>query len=222
VVTNADEAAKCAERFREYISAPVLTDIQVRYEGFKAHETQPGKCRDLFADRPIEVIGKWTGTPGGRIVVTGKSGGAPYEAAFDVTAESLKGMQNAALRPLWARERVRELSSEHLVGSKLRQGNAAELQEEITSVGLTYDLLTEFTSFVGVDDTPRELLAQAQTVTQPIPLPQGVNNNAVGANQVVVTSSMPTQHIGSAPEPGVTGLLVLTAVALWMQRRRKW
>jgi Ca-activated chloride channel family protein len=220
VVLDQTEAAKSAKRFREYISSPVLTDISVSYEGFAAKEVQPGAFPDVFADRPIELIGKWSGKPEGRIIVKGKTGGAPYEASFDVAAESVKGLKNPALRPLWARERVRALGDDMDVSRNLRGGSEdSEAVREITTLGLTYELLTPYTSFVGVDETPRELLAQAKSVQQPLPLPQGVNNNAVGGGQIVVTTNSPV-HTGAAPEPGTTGLLILAAASLLLQRRR--
>jgi Ca-activated chloride channel family protein len=221
IVDSAKEAKACASRFREYISAPVLTDIEVRYEGFAAAEVQPGAFPDVFADRPIELIGKWTGKTEGRIILRGKSGGAPYEASFDVAAEAAKGVQNVALRPLWAREKVRTLSDDLAVHRNLSRGEGDDDSvAQITALGLKYELLTEFTSFVGVDETPREVLAQAQTVNQPLPLPQGVTNKAVGGNQVVVSAGSPVQ-MGAAPEPGVTGLLILSAAFLLLQRRRR-
>lgn len=221
IVLGPSEAVTSAARFREYISAPVLTDITVSYEGFKAQDAQPRAFPDLFADRPIEVIGKWSGDAKGRIIVKGKTGAAPYEASFDVAAESGKGMQNPALRPLWARERARSLADD-LATSRQSRGGADESTEaarEIATLGLTYELLTEYTSFVGVDETPREVLAQSSTVNQPLPLPQGVNNNAVGGSQIVVTSNSP-MHMGAAPEPGVAGLLIMAAALLLLQRRR--
>jgi Ca-activated chloride channel family protein len=221
IVMDHTEAAKSATRFREYISSPVLTDISVSYEGFAAKEVQPGAFPDVFADRPIELIGKWSGKPEGRIIVKGKTGGAPYEASFDVAAESVKGLKNPALRPLWARERVRALGDDMDVSRNLRGGSEdSEAVREITTLGLTYELLTPYTSFVGVDETPRELLAQAKPVQQPLPLPQGVNNNAVGGGQIVVTTNSPV-HTGAAPEPSTTGLLILAAASLLLQRRRK-
>ena len=41
----------------------VLTDIEVHYEGFAAKDAQPKAYPDVFAQRPIEIIGKWTGKP---------------------------------------------------------------------------------------------------------------------------------------------------------------
>ena len=173
-VLNPGEAGGMASRFQDYISSPVLTDIKVRYEGFESFEVQPESLPDVFADRPIELIGKWKGKAGGKIIVSGQGGAGPYEASFDVSSEAEKGMKNPALRPLWARERVRTLSDKRMFESRMRdsEGND-ETKREITTLGITYGLLTEFTSFVGVDETPREVLEKLRLVNQPLPLPQG-------------------------------------------------
>ncbi|MEZ0275718.1 MAG: PEP-CTERM sorting domain-containing protein, partial [Roseimicrobium sp.] len=99
-----------------------------------------------------------------------------------------------------------------------------EAAKEIANLGVTYELLTEFTSFVGVDETPRAVLAQAdtQTVQQPLPLPQGVNNNAVGGGggqPVVVTQNAPVA--GAVPQPGTTMLLGLALAAVLLHRHRE-
>lgn len=222
VVLNATEAVKTAARLREYISNPVLTDIEVRYEGFEAVEVQPESLGDVFADRPLELIGKWRGEPKGTIVVKGRTGGAPYEATFDVgsAAVSMPG-GNPALRPLWAREKVRTLSDDATLTTQSRGNKENEAAREIARLGVTYELLTEYTSFVGVDETPREVLAEAQTVPQPSPLPQGVSNNAVGggSQQIVVSQSGPSTS-GAVPEPGVTGLIALAFASVLLYRHR--
>ena len=212
VVTDNAQAKIAAGRFRDYISSPVLTGIEVTCEGFAAKESQPASLPDVFADRPIEIIGKWSGEAKGRIHLKGKAGHAPYEATFDVAAEAAKGLANPALRPLWARERVRALSDDEAIRAD------AETTREITSLGVTYSLLTEHTSFVGVDETPHDTLADAQTVNQPLPLPQGVRNAAVGGQPA--TPTVTVASAGTTPEPGVIGLLMMGLGALCMQRRR--
>ena len=73
VVLNSGEAAKQAAKFSQYISNPVLTDIKVAYEGFSASEVEPQALPDLFAMRPLTLLGKYRGSPTGAIVVRGKS-----------------------------------------------------------------------------------------------------------------------------------------------------
>ncbi|HYD40640.1 MAG TPA: VIT domain-containing protein [Anaeromyxobacter sp.] len=69
VVERPAEAAAVAARFRRYVEAPVLTDIQVSYDGFRASEVEPAAIPDLLAQRPIVVQGKWTGALRGTITV---------------------------------------------------------------------------------------------------------------------------------------------------------
>ncbi|WP_170156974.1 VIT and vWA domain-containing protein [Roseimicrobium gellanilyticum] len=227
VVLKKEDAAEAAKRFQEYVSTPLLTDIQVRYEGFDAQQSQPESIPDVFANRAIEVIGKWQGEPKGRIVIKGKSGGAPYEAAFDVSTEAAKGLSNPALRPLWAREKVRTLSDEAAIAKNARESATdSEAALQIANLGVTYELLTEYTSFVGVDETPRPALASAdaQTVQQPISLPQGVNNNAIGGGgaQPVVVAANGGTVAGAVPEPGTTLLLILALAAVLLHRHREF
>jgi len=59
-------------------------------------------------------------------------------------------------------------------------GNKEELRERIVELGLQYSLLTRHTSFVAVDETVRNTTGKAKEVKQPLPLPQGVSNRAVG------------------------------------------
>ena len=53
-------------------------------------------------------------------------------------------------------------------------------KSEITALGLRYNLLTEYTSFVAVAKKVVNPGGVAQNVEQPLPLPAGVSNSAVG------------------------------------------
>lgn len=172
VVLNPGEAPQKAQRFRDYIERPVLTDIKVEFDGFAATEVEPIAVPDLFAGRPIIVFGKYTGLAKGAIRVTGKTseGGFKNVLALAATTPSEK---NAALRLLWARQRLARLSD----WSTLFPG--ATEKAEIVKIGLDYHLLTAFTSFIAVDSNSRTK-DKATTVKQPLPLPQGVEDSAVG------------------------------------------
>jgi len=81
---------------------------------------------------------------------------------------------NSALRYLWARHRIAVLSDYNNLRSQ------DEHVREVTNLGLTYNLLTRYTSFVAIDTQIRVKDGQAVTVKQPLPLPQGVSDYAVG------------------------------------------
>lgn len=173
VVTKPDEAAPVAAAFRRYVEAPVLTGIQVSYDGFEASETLPHAIPDLLAQRPIVLQGKWTGAAQGRITVTGRTGRGKFEQVIDV-ARAASRTQDDALRSLWARTRIAALSD-----FSAREESEDE-RVEITRLGLEYGLLTRHTSFVAVLQEIRNAGAAGKDVDQPLPLPQGVSDLAVG------------------------------------------
>jgi len=53
--------------------------------------------------------------------------------------------------------------------------------QEVTDLGLSYNLLTAYTSFVAVDTEVRNMDGRQTTIKQPLPLPQGVSDYAVGS-----------------------------------------
>ena len=55
-----------------------------------------------------------------------------------------------------------------------------ERVKEVTNLGLTYNLLTAYTSFVAIDSEVRNKDGKTTTVNQPLPLPEGVSDYAVG------------------------------------------
>ena len=173
VITKPEEAAEKAVKFRQLILSPVLTRVKVDFQRFEAYEVEPPSIPDVLAERPITVFGKWRGTPSGTIRITGLSGTHPFEAIVPV--EKVKPLEsNSALRYLWARHRIALLSDYN----HLRPND--ERVREVTSLGLSYNLLTAYTSFVAIDSQIRLVDGQAVTVKQPLPLPQGVSNYAVG------------------------------------------
>jgi Ca-activated chloride channel homolog len=173
VVTRPEDAAEAAEQLRRYIETPVLTDIDVRFAGFDVYDVEPAKIPDLFASRPVVVFGKWRGAVTGSIEISGRTGRGAYQASVPVRPENADA-SHAALRHLWARARIANLSD---------FGPAMPSQEridEITSLGLNYSLLTKYTSFIAVHEVVRRTSADADDVNQPLPLPEGVSDRAVG------------------------------------------
>jgi Ca-activated chloride channel family protein len=207
VVTTVAEVAPAAKRFLELVSNPVLAKVQITAEGVTLGGLEPDPHPDVFAARPLIVTGTWTGEPQGRIIVRGIGGnGTPFEKSIDLAeAARATGVDHPAVPVLWARERVRRLAE----GAKRND----ETVREITSLGLSYSLLTPYTSFLAVDEIPREFKGVAQTVKQPLPMPQGVAESAIGGTSTIVKNA-------SVPEPGSIGLVAFLVVLLAMQRQR--
>jgi Ca-activated chloride channel family protein len=173
VVSDAAHAPAAAARFRKYVQYPLLTGVHVAFEGFDAYDVTPSILPDVLAERPILLQGKWRGSPAGRVVITGTTGAGHFERALDVAA-SQPDEANRALRELWARTTVAELAD--WGGEPHPDG----VRRKIVRLGLAYDLLTRYTSFVAVHEVVVNPSGDGVAVAQPLPLPQGVSDLAVG------------------------------------------
>ncbi|MCI0416022.1 VWA domain-containing protein [bacterium] len=203
VVTDPADAEAMAAKFREYIQNPVLTDITVRISNFHTYDVESPKLPDLFAHRPVLLFGKWRGSVTGSIELTGQTGRGGYQTNLNVA--NVKPQEaNRALRYLWARSRISELSD---YGSSQPE---ADRIAKITSLGLTYNLLTQYTSFIAVREIVRNTQEPARDVDQPVPLPKGVTDLAVGT----------TVMSGSEPELMLLAILLCSVLLIWKIRAR--
>jgi len=198
VVAGSDAAADAAVTFRRYIESPVMTGIDLAFAGFDAYDVEPKKIPDLFANRPIVVFGKWRGAVGGTVEVSGRTGRGPYRASIAV-GQTRPDDRHRALRQLWARTRIANLAD---FGMGVPD---EEHVQRMTALGLTYGLLTRYTSFVAVHEVVRNVEG-ADDVDQPNPLPLGVSDRAVG-----VTG-------GAEPELVWVVAALLAAVAMSLRR----
>jgi Ca-activated chloride channel family protein len=190
VITKPEQASEKANRFRKLIESPVLTGIKVDFDRFKAFDVEPPSIPDILADRPVIVFGKWHGRPRGIISLQGYTGEQAFSKKVEVS--KITPLQtNSALRYLWARHRIALLSDYNTLNKQ------DERVQEVTRLGLTYSLLTAYTSFVAVDTRIRLKDGQAITVKQPLPLPQGVSDYAVAGNRSLVKKS--TSSFAAAP-----------------------
>lgn len=192
VVTDSEDAADSAERFRTYIEAPLLTGVTVDYEGFDVYDTATSTPSILYARKPIVLFGKWRGEPSGTITISGRTGNQDYSREISV-ADVAVDTENEAIRYLWARTRLDQLAG---FGSVR---NDASVKDEITQLGLDYNLTTPYTSFVAVIDVVRNSEGNSKNVNQASPLPLGVSNLAVGGGYTAYS------------EPGEAPLLAAAA-----------
>jgi Ca-activated chloride channel homolog len=178
VVMKRAEAKAKAEKFRQYVSSPIMQDITVDFEGFDVYDVEPQAMPDLFARRPLCLFGKYRGEAQGLVVVKGQVPGEQLHGRLDV-AEADRSKDNSALRLLWARQRISWLGDLN----KLESDDVRI--EQISDLGLKYKLMTDYTSFVAIDSAVRSQGRNLKTVKQPLPLPLNVTNQAVGSRGVL-------------------------------------
>ena len=161
VCTTRKEAKRIAREFRKMISSPVLTNVKLEFDGLDVYDVVPKSVPDLFADKPIVVYGKYKGKPGGKIRVKGSNGDGKFSQEMAVSSWD-ETEANRGLRYLWARQKIKLLSDYHKVTYSGKE------KQQIVDLGLKYNLLTEFTSFVGVDESePAKAHIDSGSVPEP-------------------------------------------------------
>jgi len=180
VVLDASEASGKAAKFRTYVESPLLTNVQLSFGGLDVYDVIPQKLPDLMAERPLIAFGKVRGTGPGTIEVVGAQASGPFKRQLQLDP-SAAAVENRPLRSLWARTWVDELMDQHAA-----LGGSQTTERAVTHLGLKYGLLTQFTSFVAVDSQVANTTGTAATVRQPLPMPQGVSNSALGGGGKLV------------------------------------
>jgi Ca-activated chloride channel family protein len=199
VAVNLKEARQAARRYRQYVSEPLLSNVEATFKGFDVRDEDPVSIPDLFSERPIVIHGKYKGDLKGEIVITGTRGATPYRAVVPVE-RTAADEHNRSLAYLFARSRIRTLSDE----AYLDGGSAAK--GEITRLGLEYGLMTPYTSFVAVDKVKRNSGGANERVKQPSPMPAGVSDAAIGVDPDMALGALMGSTVGDQYGYGGLGL----------------
>ncbi|MCC7530291.1 MAG: VWA domain-containing protein [Candidatus Melainabacteria bacterium] len=168
--SSANEVGK---KFYDRISSPVLTDIKLDFDGLSVKEVFPHEVSDVWAEKPLYIKGRYIKPGAGTISISGFSGGKPYLEKIKVNfPENQSGSESIA--SVWARAKVDRLMSEDWQGAQNGSINK-ELQDEIVKVALDHHIMTQYTSFVAVEEKTVTKGGVARTVVVPVEMPDGVS-----------------------------------------------
>ena len=156
----------------ERIHRAQLAHIQMDWNDLPIYETYPRRIPELWAGRPLIVFGRYAAGGRTEIEISGTAEGKPLTYTLDVTLPDEKPTHDV-LAKVWARKKIEDLSAQ------MYHEDTPEVIEEITRIALDYRLMSQYTSFVAVDESEIPLAGQhaqpPRQVIVPVPLPAGVN-----------------------------------------------
>ncbi len=124
------------------IAHPVLTDIEVSFEGIDVNDLHPQQLPDMFQGSSLLLTGRYQVTGSDVTVrVRGKAGELSKEYVYQFDLDQT-GNHDFVPR-LWATRRVGQLLDQIRV-----TGETPALVEELQGLGLGYGLVTPYTTFV--------------------------------------------------------------------------
>jgi Ca-activated chloride channel family protein len=177
IVTLNDKADAAAHRLYEQLRSPLLTDVSIDWGGMPVTDVLPKQLPDLFSGKPLVVSGRYSAAANGTIHIRGKRAGGEFSREIPVNLSSQAASQRI-LSSFWARQKIDDLMSQDWAG--LQRGNVKPVvQKEITQLGLNYRLMTQFTSFVAVEERIVTTGGKPQRVDVPVEMPHGVTYEGV-------------------------------------------
>jgi len=179
-VSLSDDGSAAAKRFHERVRSPLLTDISIDWNGMPVTDVYPQRIPDLFSAKPLILSGRFTSPANGTIHLKGKVAGNDFARDIQVSFPETMASHDV-LSSLWARRRIDDLMSKDYRGAQAGTMNA-ELKQTITQVGLEYRLMTQFTSFVAVEEMVVTDGGQPRRIDVPVEVPEGVNQFMVDPN----------------------------------------
>jgi Ca-activated chloride channel homolog len=187
-----DDGSAAARRMHERVRNPLLTDISIDWNGLPVTDVYPKTVPDLFSAKPVVLTGRYTGNGRGTIRLKGKMAGR--DVVREIPVDFSSSQQRDVLATLWARTRVDDLMSQDFSGAQ--QGTMKdEVKQAITQLGLDYRLMTQFTSFVAVEEMIVTDGGQPRRIDVPVEVPEGVNRAAVFGQEERPSGTLSTGYV---------------------------
>lgn len=174
-----DDGSAAAKRFHQRVRNPLLTDISIDWGGLAVTDVYPKRIPDLFGAKPVFITGRYTAPGSGTIKLKGTMAGSPFTREIPVALPETMALHDV-LAPLWARSRIDSLMSEDYLGA-LKGQMRDELRGTITQLGLEFRLMTQFTSFVAVEEISVADGGTLRRIDVPVDIPEGMNRDSIGA-----------------------------------------
>jgi Ca-activated chloride channel homolog len=175
-VTLRDDGSAAARRFHERIRNPLLTDISIDWNGLPVADVFPQRIPDLFGAKPVILTGRFSSAGRAMIRLKGKMGGSEFVREIPVEFPETMASHDV-LAPLWARARIDNLMAQDYVGAQVGKMQPG-LKETITQIGMEYRLMTQFTSFVAVEEMIVTDGGLPRRIDVPVEVPEGANRIA--------------------------------------------
>jgi Ca-activated chloride channel family protein len=177
-VAEEDKGSEVVSDFYESIASPLFVNLQIDWGGLETYDVFPQKLPDLFAGEPLYVHGRYRKAGDFQIKLSGQmaSVGNATEALKVVDQELLRkiyfpdyGPGDSGIDIIWARSKIKDLMNQERLGLE-----PAAIKQEIIATAIKYKLMSNYTSFVAVEELIANKNGETRTVIQPVETPLGV------------------------------------------------
>ncbi len=168
--------------FYARISTPVLTDLELDFDGIPVYDLYPEPLPDLFEGSQIILVGRYREGGTADVELNGLVNGERQtfvfpEQRFTSSSSGLElsaGGPQSAIPRLWATRKIG-----HLLNQIRLSGPNQEIIDQVVRLSIRYGIVTPYTSYL---------------VTEPMPLGAAEQNRIV-EEQVLAMEAMPAEAV---------------------------
>ncbi|MBI2920666.1 MAG: VWA domain-containing protein [Planctomycetes bacterium] len=141
--------------YYEKLGAPVLSDVKLEIpgDGTEIYDVYPKKLTDIFKGQQIAVFGRFRADGARSIRLKGTVNGQPREFVYE-TRFPAQSAEHESVPRLWAISKVG-----HLSDAIRLNGEKEELKKEIIALAKEFGVVTQYTSFLVLEDNARNGVA---------------------------------------------------------------
>ncbi len=175
--------------FYDGISTPVLTNLDLSFEGLSTYDLYPNPLPDLFAGSQLILLGRYKTGGSAEIYLSGEVDGKLHTFSFTDQAfaeQSAADIQETSIPRLWATRKVG-----YLLNQIRLDGANQEIIDQIVHLSIRYGIVTPYTSYLVTEETPlglseqerlaNETFSQIQAMPTPAPAGQAAVQSSVDA-----------------------------------------
>ncbi len=132
------------------ISNPVLSNLSLDFGSIEVWDNYPGELPDLFEGSQVVQLGRYTGSGGTTVRLSGLANDVLKEFMADFVFPD-ESLDSEFIPRLWATRKVG-----YLLDQIRLNGEHQEIVDQIIALSKLYGIITPYTSFLIVEDEPSE------------------------------------------------------------------
>lgn len=145
-LSHGDNYEQAAKAFRRKLMRPVAANLAIAIDGVEVYDVEPSVLPNLFHGLPVRVYGRYRGDGEAAVKLTGDIRGKAF-VTEDAMTFPARDDANPEIERMWAWKRIDQLQKK-----ADRSGSRDAVISEIVSLGETYSIVSEYTSFLVLEN----------------------------------------------------------------------
>ena len=145
-LSHGDNHQQAAKAFRRKLMRPAAQNLTLSISGINTYDVEPRTIPNLYHGMPIRIYGRYRGDGPATVTLKGDVRGKAFVSSDTMTFPA-RDDSSPEIERMWALKRVDQLQKQ-----ADRSDRRADVVPEIIRLGETYSIVTEFTSFLVLEN----------------------------------------------------------------------